>query len=159
MVDISEIVMAVDALLLRKYFPYNTPEPCTSPEKAVDWLYADIVSILTNSQDPSKAEREILHIIEKTGYARYIMPLLPMHEIRNEMKLRHNLADALNQYKDPRELAAKLRYTLSDDDVLVLARLHRRHKHREEIEDLCNQCRRFKECTVLIHKDYSFFFM
>lgn len=159
MINVNKLMSVVDERIWRKFYPDSDSQGCPPLEEAAKCLYGDIATILCDSRfDSAKAEREILSIIESTRFPKAILDNVPIDKIRAEKALRKDLLSALKNVENGSELAPSLRYTLYDNDIIMLARLHKRNLCREKVEQLLDGCGRHKESAILTDKGYSFFF-
>lgn len=52
-------------------------------------------------------------------------------------------------------MSSDLRYFLSDDDLMQLAKLHKANRFRKKIEELLKDCTCHEECDLMSSGDYS----
>lgn len=155
--NVNEIIRELDNRMWKKFYPDSDSPDCENPEVASEWLTIDIASILC---DPKLevTEDEIMAMIEETGYKDEILARISLRDIRTEVEIRKDFLSALKKEKHGSDLSRWIRYSLSDDDLVQLAKLHKANKCRKKIENLLTDCNFHYECGLLSKKEYHHFF-
>ena len=98
----------------------------------------EMVALLSNS--PSEVLSGCKQIVEKSEYADYIADMLEFEQIEKAVYIRGNLQNALEEAEQGYDLADPLGWGLSDRDLTILAKLHKKNVCRSKIEDLLQSC-------------------
>ena len=124
---------------------------------AAMWLNADIPYILLKQEegDREKAEEYIKAKIDATGRAAEIYKVINWNSIKEKVKIRSDFASALRRVKNGAELAGRLDWSFSDDDLRQLTALHRKNRFRQKIEDLLTDANFHSECILLQDRKYD----
>lgn len=124
---------------------------------AAMWLNADIPYVLLKQEegDREKAEEYIKAKIDATGRAAEIYKVIDWSSIKEDVKIRSDFASALRKVKNGAELAGKLGWSFSDDDLRQLTALHRKNRFRQKIEDLLTDANFHSECSLLYTRKYD----
>ena len=124
---------------------------------AAMWLNADIPYILLKQEegDREKAEDYIKAKIDATGRAAEIYKVINWNSIKENVKIRSDFASALRKVKNGAELAGRLGWSFSDDDLRQLTALHRKNRFRQKIEDLLTDANFHSECILLQDRKYD----
>lgn len=74
-----------------------------------------------------------------------------------EQEIRSDWAAALRSVKYGYELSKWIDYGFYDEDIVELAKLHKRNRFRRKIEDLLEDCNFHYECGKFADHDYDEF--
>ena len=84
-----------------------------------------------------------------------IKEIVSVDDAYKEATIRKDFAAALKAVKKGYDLSSDLRYSLSDDDLMQLAKLHKANLFRKKIEELLKDCTCHEECDLMSSGDYS----
>lgn len=134
----------IDDLIAKKYMPYSDDEAPVN--NSLLWLIADIESIILKDR---QAKDGIIDIINSSPLAEQIKSLLDENKITENIKIRSDFLSAFEHY-DYVEIAKKIEYSLSEQDISNLAFIYKSGEHKEDIENLLQYCNFHKECGDFI---------
>lgn len=160
--DVVGVMFQLDEDIWKKYYP-NWKEKENSPQPTNDniylWLRENISFILSDeSFDFDTTVAEIREMIEKTGLAPKIFEQIDMDDVIRGAKIRRDFDSALSEAEYGRKLSGPLFWGFSKRDIYRLAKLHKKGKHREKIEDLLEDCNFHYECGRFSSGEYDEFF-
>ena len=84
-----------------------------------------------------------------------IKEIVSVDDAYKEATIRKDFVAALKAVKKGYDLSSDLRYSLSDDDLMQLAKLHKANRFRKKIEELLKDCTCHEECDLMSSGDYS----
>lgn len=154
-VALSKVLLELDKEFVTHFNSTLTVAP--SENAAAVWLTADIPYILLKQEegDRKKAEEYIKAKIEATGRAAEIYKVIDWSSIEENVKIRSDFAGALRKVKNGADLAGRLGWSFSDDDLRQLTALHRKNRFRQKIEDLLTDANFHSECILLQDRKYD----
>ena len=154
-VALSKVLLELDKEIVNHFYPMSTTAP--NEIVAAMWLNADIPNILLKQEegDREKAEEYIKAKIDATGRAAEIYKVINWQSIKENVKIRSDFASALRKVKNGAELAGRLGWSFSDDDLRQLTALHRKNRFRQKIEDLLTDANFHSECILLQDRKYD----
>ena len=124
----------IDDLIAKKYMPNSADEAPVN--NSLLWLIADTENIILKDK---QAKNGIIDIINSSPLAEQIKSLLDENKITENIKIRSDFLSAFANY-DYTEIANKLEYALSEQDISNLAYIYQNEKCKEEIENLLCKC-------------------
>lgn len=134
----------IDDLIAKKYMPNSDDEVPVS--NSLLWLIADIENIILKDR---QAKDGIIDIINSSPLAEQIKSLLDENKITENIKIRSDFLSAFEHY-DYVEIAKKIEYSFSEQDISNLAFIYKSGEHKEDIENLLQYCNFHKECGDFI---------
>lgn len=154
-VALSKVLLDLDNEITAHFNLTLTVAP--NENVAAMWLNADIPYILLKQEegDREKAEEYIKAKIDATGRATEIYKVINWNSIKEKVKIRSDFASALRKVKNGAELAGRLGWSFSDDDLRQLTALHRKNRFRQKIEDLLTDANFHSECILLQDRKYD----
>ena len=154
-VALSKVLLDLDNEIAAHFNLTLTVAP--NENVAAMWLNADIPYILLKQEegDREKAEEYVKAKIDATGRAAEIYKVINWNSIKENVKIRSDFASALRKVKNGAELAGRLGWSFSDDDLRQLTALHRKNRFRQKIEDLLTDANFHSECILLQDRKYD----
>lgn len=129
--------IALDELIWKKYHPEYDGNNRPSEDQVITYLRNDIESIMVEFPENGKI---IQNIIKGTTYGSVILAMLEWDKIQDNVSIRSNFYDALQNVEEGSDLASRLDYSFSRLDIAHLAELHKSNKCRKKIENLLTCC-------------------
>ena len=117
------------------------------------YLEADVAAALKHAEDIEKTRQEIENLLNASPLSN-IGDLVHLDRLYNDAIIRRDFANALKDVKSGTELSSPLGYGFSNDDILELAKLHKKNRFRKKIEDLLEDCNFHAECGWLSNGEY-----
>ena len=71
------------------------------------------------------------------------------------VSIRRNFLTALQDTKCGSDIASKLGYTFSRNDICKLAKIHKNNKYRRKIEDMLTTANFHSVCNMLCNQQYD----
>lgn len=149
---------------IRKLWAMLTDEPDMADydsDKALGyWIYSlqvDVAYYLLKSSDMEKTEETIRMTIREQaeGSEDWLSKCVDFEKCRRNAEIRKEFAEALRNVREGSELSAPLWYSLSDEDIKNLAKLHKAGRFRKKIEDLLDDMNFHTECGLMKDKQYD----
>ena len=151
---LQNAVKDLDETLWKKYFPNDRVSPAPESSEVFSWLNKDLIAIVLNSEKRPSLD-ELVKEIYHSEYGKEILLKLPIYEMRKEISTRSNWKNALYNVKKGSELSGIIGYSLNENDIRTLARLHKSNKFRRKIEELLTDCNFHEECYNFQSKKYA----
>ena len=125
-------------------------------------LGIDIAEILSDEtiisdEDLEQKKNDIFKIIADSKYGSIIMEKWTMNKesIITAVSIRRNFLTALQDTKCGSDIASKLGYTFSRNDICKLAKIHKNNKYRRKIEDVLTTANFHSVCNMLCNQQYD----
>lgn len=149
----------LDESLWKEYFEDwegDEVPPFDAVGRAMLYLEADLEAILMkNSEDAVRRSMERhahgMRLLEET------MECVEFDKAVAAASVRKDFEGALKGVKKGRDLSEKIQWRLSDEDLMVLAGLHKDGRMRKKIEDLLTDCNFHAECSLFLMGRYDEF--
>lgn len=126
------------------------------------WLKNDVESILTDTslvpdKDFEQTKTDIFKMIADSQHGDILMKKCDVNEekIMAAVSVRRDFLSALENAKCGSDLASKLGYTFSKNDLCKLAQIHKSGRYREKIEDMLTAANFHSECSLLCSGQYD----
>lgn len=100
-------------------------------------------------------QAEIEEMLRRTGLEREIRSAIQWDRILQTVRVRNDFPSALRNVKRGADLSHILRYSFSHNDLVTLAKLHRKNRFRKKIEDLLEDCNYHYVCGMLASGEYD----
>lgn len=153
--DVLCAIKNLDILIWTKYHPGEAIGEPVPLKNALEWLRADIISIMVEIPG---SESDILSIIKASEYGdRILNNYLDMTTIRGIVAIKTDFQSAFKSVRHGYELSEKIEYALSKRDLNELAKLHKMNKYRKKIEELLTDCDFHYECAEFENGNYDEF--
>lgn len=120
--------------------------------RVIPALEADIETILLYRPD---LEDLVMKKINESPCSAELLGLLNIEKIKRAVAIRKDWETALRNSKTGSDLSSKIRWSFYDEDIRRLAKLHKKGKFREKIENLLEDCNFHKECGDFMEGDYD----
>ena len=118
-------------------------------------LQSDIAYSLFLAENIDERKSEIEDILRGSSKYAEIKEIVSVDDAYKEATIRKDFVAALKAVKKGYDLSSDLRYSLSDDDLMQLAKLHKANRFRKKIEELLEDCTCHEECDLMSSGDYS----
>lgn len=151
-------VWKVDSVLWKHFYPtwegsLERPNNCALEM----YLQADVEQAIYDSKDIEEAKEWILDLIKSASYSNEILQSVSVEKAYTAAVIRKDFHSALKSVKQGSELASKLSYSFSGNELMELAKLHKGNKCRKKIEQLLTDCNFHSEVGRLVRKEYDYF--
>lgn len=147
----------LDVVISGKYLGDNSPIPAEQMHIAYMWLENDISSSLYKAEDMDAAMDEITSILKTSPMYEEIVGCISLDKAYKRADIRKDFAGALSSVKQGSELSGILGWSFSDNDLKILAGLHKSNKYRKKIENLLTDCNFHYACALMSSKNYASF--
>lgn len=159
--DLLEEMFCLDAAIGKRYLEndssYSEVDMLLQSDitMIVDVLQSDIAYSLFLAENIDERKSEIEDILRGSSKYAEIKEIVSVDDAYKEATIRKDFAAALKAVKKGYDLSSDLRYSLSDDDLMQLAKLHKANRFRKKIEELLKDCTCHEECDLMSSGDYS----
>lgn len=164
--EIYKCAKQLDEAIRKQFHPdYSEEEDQTDLQdlhRYTLWLKNDVETILSDTslvpdKDLEQTKTDIFKMIADSQHGDTLMNKYDVNEekIMAAVSVKRDFLSALENAKCGSDLASKLGYTFSKNDLCKLAQIHKSGRYREKIEDMLTAANFHSECSLLCSGQYD----